>query len=69
MYLKHFVFLIILTLGIDNLMAQEKHSFVGIRSGVSIPIRKYCSTTLDGGNFIQAGFRYDISPCFGIVLD
>lgn len=57
MYLKHFVFLIILVYGVDCLMAQDKPSFIGIRGGASFPYGKYQAKTLDGGSFTLTGFN------------
>jgi len=70
--LKHFVFIIILIPGIGSLKAQEKPSFVGIRSGVSIPFGKYQATTPGEGSFTLAGFNvtaegaWFFKPKFGI---
>ena len=72
MNLRYFLILVILTVGLDSLMAQDKPSFVGIRSGVSIPFGKYHATTLDGGSFTLAGFNVSaegawfFKPKFGI---
>lgn len=72
MNLKHYIFLIILIVGVNNLEAQEKPSFVAIRSGVSIPYGKYHSTDLDGGSFTTAGFNVSAEgawffhPKFGV---
>jgi opacity protein-like surface antigen len=52
--------------------ARDKQSFVGLRSGISIPIGGYAAKELDGGSFTQAGFNVTIDgawffkPKFGI---
>ncbi len=72
MNLKHYIFFIILILGVNNLEAQDKPSFFGIRSGVSIPYGKYHATDLDGGSFTTTGFNVSAEgvwffhPKFGI---
>lgn len=72
MNLKQFLFLIALILGITSIEAQDKPSFVGIRSGVSIPYGKYHATDLDGGSFTTAGFNVSAEgawffhPKFGV---
>ena len=72
MNLRYLLILVILTAGFYSLQAQDKPSFVGIRSGVSIPFGKYHATTLDGGSFTQAGFNVSaegawfFKPKFGI---
>ncbi|MCD4731253.1 MAG: hypothetical protein K8R74_11660 [Bacteroidales bacterium] len=70
--MRYFLILVILTMGFDSLQAQDKPSFVGIRSGVSIPFGKYHATTLDGGSFTLAGFNVSaegawfFKPKFGV---
>jgi len=44
----------------DLCNAQEKPSFAGIRSGVSIPFGEYQRTTLDGGSFTQPGVNLTV---------
>ena len=69
---RYFLILILLFIGITALWAQDKPSFVGIRSGISIPIGKYHATTLDGGSFTTVGFNVSaegawfFTPKFGI---
>ncbi len=52
--------------------SQEKQSFVGLRTGLSIPFGKYAAKNLDDGSFAQAGFNVTIDgawffkPKFGI---
>ena len=52
--------------------AQDKPSFVGLRTGVSIPFSKYAAKDLDEGSFTQAGFNVAIDgawffkPKFGV---
>ncbi len=52
--------------------AQDKPSFVGLRSGVSIPFGNFAATDLDEGSFAQAGFNATIDgawffkPKFGL---
>lgn len=38
-------------------LAQESRSFVGLRSGISIPFGGYQEKSLDKGNFAQSGFN------------
>jgi len=52
--------------------AQDKPSFIGLRTGVSIPFGKYAAKDLDEGSFAQAGFNISIDgawffkPKFGV---
>ena len=52
--------------------AQDKPSFIGMRSGVSIPFGKYAEKNLDDGCFAQAGFNVTVEgawffkPKFGV---
>lgn len=72
MSIKHFSIFIILILGSFSMQAQEKPSFVGFRSGISIPYGKYHATTLDLGSFTQTGFNVSaegawfFTPKFGV---
>lgn len=72
MHLKQYIFLAILVMCLSGIKAQDKPSFVGIRSGVSIPYGKYNATDLDGGSFTTAGFNVSAEgawffhPKFGI---
>lgn len=69
---RSFLVLVLLIIGIVNLRAQDKPSFVGIRGGVSIPYGKYHSTDLDRGSFTTAGFNVSaegawfFTPKFGV---
>lgn len=51
---------------------QDKPSFVGLRTGISIPYGNYASKNLDDGSFTQAGFNVAIDgawffkPKFGV---
>ena len=72
MNLRYYLILLILTAWLNSLQAQDKPSFVGIRSGVSIPFGKYHATTLDDGSFALTGFNVSaegawfFNPRFGI---
>jgi hypothetical protein len=69
---NRFLLFVLLSFGIFSLAAQDKPSFIAIRSGVSIPYGKYHATTLDGGSFTTAGFNasaegaWFFHPKFGI---
>lgn len=72
MNLKQFLILVLLSLSLCHLIAQEKPSFIAIRTGVSIPYAKYHATNLDMGSFTLAGFNASLEgawffkPKFGI---
>ncbi len=72
MNIKQLLILIILCFGGFIVKAQDKPSFVGIRSGVSIPFGKYHATDLDGGSFTTTGFNVSAEgawffhPKFGV---
>jgi len=55
--INYFVLIIILLLPTTLATAQEKPSFIGFRSGISIPFGNYAATTLDGGSFAQLGYN------------
>ena len=40
--------------------AQDKSSFIGMRSGISIPFGKYAEKKLDDGCFVLAGFNVTV---------
>ncbi|MEZ5198225.1 MAG: hypothetical protein R2764_18100 [Bacteroidales bacterium] len=72
MSLKSLLIVIPLIVGTIWLQAREKPSFIGIRSGVSVPIGKYHATTFDKGSFALAGFNVSaegawfFKPKFGV---
>jgi len=47
---------IILIINALNLVAQEKHSFISLSAGTSVPVGKLQSKTLPDGGFAQPGF-------------
>jgi hypothetical protein len=73
---SHFIRLFVATLSLATcffyVSAQEKPSFVAIRSGVSLPFGEYHEKSLDGGSFTLTGFNVSaegawfFNPKFGI---
>lgn len=72
MYLKQFLLLAIIIIGIQNITAQDKPSFIGIRGGASIPYGAYHNNSLDGESFAMTGFNVSaegawfFKPKFGV---
>jgi len=71
-FIKFWIAVLILTTVALQTFGQEKPSFIGVRSGVSLPFGEYHKKSLDGGSFTLTGF--DVSaegawffhPKFGV---
>lgn len=72
LYLKKLAIIFGLLIFILPVSGQEKPSFFGIRSGISVPFGKYHQKSLDGGSFTLIGFNasaegaWFFNPKFGI---
>lgn len=57
--MKYFITIVFLTFTMISI-GQEKHSFISLQSGVSIPVGKYSAYNLDESCFTTTGLNFNI---------